>query len=440
MGEPFYRYHPLKGGQTRFLNSHRRVRVLLGGNGSGKSETGAYATASTVMKQKPPRENCPFWVISKSFEMVGGTAWGEKLKGYIHPRNIKWISYINKARDWPAAIGLHSGWVLEFKSWEQGRDAFQARSIGGAWFDEQFPEDVFHETFARTRDYNSPLFVTLTPIDPDSFLQTRHDEPPEDWEFFSLDLEDNRKTRGGYIDDSWIDAFIANTPEEYRNTRIRGKFAGFDGAVFKGWDRNIHVVDPFPGNMPPRDGINVRGIDFGFNNPFVCLWFHRDDDNVWTIYDEHYQAQTLISEHVKAINSRPIPHMGFVRTWADPEDAQSRAELANSEIWTSGAKKDVWPSCEAVAKALMPRANGKPRLRVTSNCKNTIREMPAYHLEKNATAAKDAADRPCKKDDHTVDVVRYVMYNEEMENGAWTMPNRLENNDSMSSAFSKVMR
>lgn len=412
----------------------------MGGNGSGKSETGAYAAAHKILSGPPPRDNCPFWVISKSFEMVGGTAWGEKLKNYINPRNIKWISYINKARDWPAAVGLRSGWVIEFKSWEQGRDAFQARSIGGAWFDEQFPEDVFHETFARTRDYNSPIFVTLTPIEPDSFLQAKYDDPPEDWEFFSLDLEDNRKSRGGHVDDDWIDAFIRNTPEEWRSTRIKGKFAGFDGAIFKSWDRKIHVIDPFPDNVPPRDGIHVRGIDFGFVNPFVCLWFHRDNDGCWTIYDEHYRGQTLMQHHAEAIKSRKSPIMGFLRTWADPEDAQSRGELANLDIQTDSALKDIWPSCEAVSRALMVQGNGKPRLRVTKNCVNTIRQMPIYHIEKNATASKDAADRPCKKDDHAVDVARYVIYNEEKNFGVWTLPNRIDSSGSLPSGFSKVMR
>ena len=363
--------------------------MLLGGNASGKSETGGFAAAMMVL-QPPPRPNCPFWIISESAEGVGNTAWGEKLKKFINPRNIKWTSFHDKSRDWPAAIGLKSGWVLEFKSWKQGREAFQARSIGGAWFDEQFPEDVFIETFARTRDYSSPILITLTPIDPDEFLQKRYDNPPDDWEFFSLNLEDNRKSRGGYVDDAWIEGFISNTPEEYRGTRLRGEFAGFEGAVFKGWNRAIHVVEPFPDNIPPRGGSCFRGIDFGYVNPFVCLWFHLSEDNVWTIYDEHYKPQSLIEAHAKAIKSRPQPYHNFVRTWADPEDAQSRAELTGFDIHTSGARKDVWPGCEAVARALMVQGNGKPRLRITKNCVNAIREIPSYQIEKNSTASKDA--------------------------------------------------
>lgn len=366
------------------------------------------------------------WIVSKSYEMVGNVAWGEKLKRYITPDTIRWISYVNKARDWPGAIGLKTGWVLEFKSWEQGRDAFQARSIGGAWFDEQFPADVFFETFARTSDFNAPIWITLTPIDPDPFLQERYDNPPADWAWFSLDLEDNRKSRGGYLDDSWVDAFIAQTPEEFKDVRIHGKFAGFQGAVFKSWRREVHVCPPFAGNVPPADGLVIRSIDFGFNNPFVCLWMYRDRDGVWTVYDEHYQPQKLLRDHAAVIHAQPTPRHLIARTWADPEDAQSRNELAALGIQTSSAKKAVMLGIEQVCKLLMVQGNGKPRLRVTENCKHTLREMATYRWETNNSDRRSAADAPAKVNDHTVDALRYGVYSEAVDGGHWIAPESVQ--------------
>lgn len=437
--EPFWSYKPISESQRKFLASQCPIQCLLGGNGSGKSETGAYKTARTVLTTDPPRRDCPFWVISKSYEMVGGTDWGEKLKKYIHPRNIVWESWIDKRKEYPSAIGLRSGWRLEFKSWEQGRDAFQARSIGGAWFDEQFPQDVFQETFARTRDYHSPIWMTLTPIEPDPFLQEKYDSQPEGWSFFSLDLEENRKSRGGFVSDAWIDQFIAETPEDFRDVRVRGKFAGFAGAVFKQWRREIHVCEPFPGNMPPTEGLVVRSIDFGFNNPFVCLWLHRDGDGCWTVYDEHYQPREFLASHVAAIQKRPRPRQGITRTWADPEDLQSRAELANLGIGTSTANKSKNAGLEEVQRLLMVQPNGKPRLRVTRNCVNTIREMAAYRYERNTSDRRDAADEPVKKDDHTVDALRYAIYSEKIHGDDWVTPSRIEGSNSLSSAFNSMM-
>lgn len=422
---PVYQYRPLPS-QKRFLLSPARIRMLLGGNGSGKSKTGAYAIARATLLKPPPRRNCPAWIIGKSYEMVCGTCWAEKLQEFIQPQDIAWTSYLVKQRDWPAAIGLKSGWTIEFKSSDQGRKAFQSRSIGLAWFDEQFPEDVFHETFARTRDYNAPIIGTLTPIEPDPFLQAKYDDPTNDWSFTSLDLEENRRSRGGYISDDWIDAFIANTPEDFRDVRIRGKFAGFEGAVFKIWRRDLHIVDPFPNNIPPEEGIIVRGIDFGFGNPFCCLWIHCSRDGIWTVYDEHYEARKFIEYHADAIKSRPEPRQHILRTWSDPEDLEARVKLDELGVENSIANKAINQSCECIMKLLMPMENGQPRLRVTKNCKNLIREMPAYQWSKVTSAVHNAKNEPIDKDNHAIAALRYALYNEELGGGPMLMPSRIQ--------------
>lgn len=401
---------------------------------------GGYDVARRVLCTKPPRPKCPGWIISKSYEMVGNVAWGEKLKQYIHPSDIRAISYINKARDWPSFIELKSGWVLEFKSWEQGRDAFQARSIGFAWFDEQFPRDVFDETFARTRDYNSPILATLTPIEPDEYLQEKYEQPPEDWEFFELDLEEQRESRGGHVSDEWIDAFIRNTPEQFRDVRVRGKFAGFEGAVFKYFRRDSHVIEPFYGNRPPMGGQCFLGIDWGFNNPFVCLWMHRDHDGAWTIYDEHYQSQQFLEYHAKKIHQRPKPDQGIARVWADTEDAEARAVMSVKHgIVTNGANKDINAGIEEVDRLMMPSANGKPRIRVTRNCTNTIRELFNYRWESNATGRRNATDTPMDKDNHACDAMRYVIYSEYMMGRPMAPPKRIQGSCTMVRGLAKVM-
>lgn len=425
-------FRPLpRGSQKLFLSSKAKVRALLGGNGSGKSITGAYAAAQ-YLKAAPPRPGCPFWVIAKSYEMCGSICWSEKLKPFIHPSNILWTTWLDKSRDWPSAIRLKNGWVIEFKSWEQGRAAFQARSIGGAWFDEQFPQDVFLETFARTRDYNSPLWFTLTPISPDVFLQDRYDNPPDGWEWFSLDLEDNRKSRGGHVSDEWVDAFIAEVPEDFRDVRIRGKFAGFQGAVYKTLRRELHTCRPMALQELGR-GTIICAIDFGFNNPFVCLWIHISPDDIWTIFDEYYQARKFLEDHVNAIKSRGIEAAKY---WADPEAAQDRAELARLGIPTATARKDVRLGIEAVQRRLMIQANGFPRLRICSNCKNTVREMFAYKWEENSTARKEAGDDPVKKNDHTCDAARYAVLSEEKKQ--WVTPSKIAGSAALVAGYSSL--
>jgi phage terminase large subunit len=197
-------------------------------------------------------------------------------------------------------------------------------------------------------------------------------------------------------------------------------------------------VAPFPGNKPPRTGIVIRSIDFGYNNPFVCLWIFRSEDDVWTVYDEHYAARRLLDYHAAEIQRRPMPEQGILRTWADPEDAQSRGELAERGIGTAAAKKDVNSGIEEVQKLLMVGGNGQTRLRVTSNCKNTIREMASYRWENNATENRDAKDAPRKKDDHTCDTLRYAVFSE--KSSSWISPDEIKNPASLSAGFSAMNR
>src|SRR5690606_19201524 len=59
-------------------------------------------------------------------------------------------------------------WTIEFKSTDQGRDAMQAAAIGGAWFTEQYPREIFEEVFRGLREFAFPgcLWSEFTPVDP----------------------------------------------------------------------------------------------------------------------------------------------------------------------------------------------------------------------------------------------------------------------------------
>lgn len=74
------------------------------------------------------------------------------------------------------------------------------------------------------------------------------------------------------------------------------EFKTFTGLVYKEFESEIHVVKPFP---IPRHWRVYRGMDFGSNNPTVCVWVALDDDDNMWIYDEHYeQAETSRSSFV----------------------------------------------------------------------------------------------------------------------------------------------
>ena len=78
--------------------------------------------------------------------------------------------------------------------------------------------------------------------------------------------------------------------DEFAKQEIYGDFIAFEGLVYKEFSRVVHVIDSFE---IPEHWRRVRGIDFGFKNPFVCLFCALDEDNRLYIYDEHYYREKL---------------------------------------------------------------------------------------------------------------------------------------------------
>lgn len=142
----------------------------------------------------------------------------------------------------------------------------------------------------------------------------------------------------------------------------------------------------------------------GNTNPFVCLWGAVDYDGRLYIYDEHYKPNTLIADHAAAIHKRSGE---YVATVAD-HDAQERAELYTNDVQTRAAKKDVAIGIQRVAERLVVQPDKYPRLFISANCINLIRELGKYAWEERKPD-KPVKEEPRKVDDHACDALRYMI-------------------------------
>ncbi len=62
-----------------------------------------------------------------------------------------------------------------------------------------------------------------------------------------------------------------------------------------------------------------RGIDFGFVNPFVCLWIQVDGDGVVYCLDEYVRSRATIETHTEEIKRRyPTAEEKVAGTFCDP--------------------------------------------------------------------------------------------------------------------------
>lgn len=409
-GKSILQYRPLPT-MARFHQSQAKNRWLCGGNRSGKSEGNiGFDLCSFALGLHPYRrtpKEAVIWAATNTWGAVGKILWKEKIKTYLPRTQIRSISWHNKSKKIPSELRLANGVTIEFRSYDAGRKAFEGRQIDAFYGDEQCEhgsEEIWQEIQARLLDRVGFSAQSMTPIIFQSWFEDRIRGLPDSDAIFYADLNDNRKSRGGYIDDEEIDLMISQWPEEVQETRIRGHFAAFLGAVYKTFLRDVHVIKPF--EIPP-DWTRYRVIDWGFNAPFACLWLARDPDRRWYVYAEHYKARETLAYHAERIKQISGKER-YRATWAD-HDSQDRHEFVQLDIPTVPAKKDIHLGIEAVQAALKVQGDGKPRLYIFNNCKNTIREMQSYRWAEG-TESKDPKDEPLKVNDHTTDCVRYAIY------------------------------
>lgn len=207
---------------------------------------------------------------------------------------------------------------------------------------------------------------------------------------------------------------LANLPKEYlhtleslpavmRDRMLHGIWRDNSGAVYEEFEESIHVVEPFE---IPEAWTRVRGIDFGFTNPFVCLWGAVDPDGRLFLYREWYRANVRTIEHAETIR-RMSGEERYAVTVAD-HDASERAELEHCGIRTVAARKDVRIGIQAVKTRLVCAGDGKPRLFFFKDLKQILSEIYEYRWS-TASGTSNLKEEPLKLNDHAMDALRYLV-------------------------------
>lgn len=226
----------------------------------------------------------------------------------------------------------------------------------------------------------------------------------------------------------------------YKRGRL-GLWVGAEGVVYE-FDSTVHLIKRFE---IPASWQRIRVIDFGFTNPFVCLWIAIDNDGRMYVYRELYMTQRTVARHMVDIH---IHSKGehYAATIAD-HDAEDRATLAGgtvvddpvlvkrlvnagftahgdkvklSGIATVAADKRVTVGIEKVQERLKLQGDGKPRFYVLEDSLIEVDqslfdahkpyrmedEFPVYAYPEGVDG-KPMKEEPIKVYDHAMDAGRY---------------------------------
>ena len=191
-----------------------------------------------------------------------------------------------------------------------------------------------------------------------------------------------------------------------------------ENVVFDEFDPAIHVSASGGLDHDP-DLPLYRTLDFGFVNPFVCLWIQVDDAGVVRVIDEYVRSRATIDVHADEIKNRtPGGEERVAATFCDPAGAgvndvtgtSTVRELRTLGIATRFRRSGILDGIELIRRAIRS-GDGKSTLVISPRCQRLIEAMQCYHYPESGSTA--AAELPLKDGiyDHPIDALRYFFAN-----------------------------
>jgi phage terminase large subunit len=220
----------------------------------------------------------------------------------------------------------------------------------------------------------------------------------------------------------------------------KGLWVSAEGMVYEdSWNPGRNIVNRYP--IPP-EWPRYLAIDFGYTNPFACLWAAQDPDGRLHVYRQIYKTRTLVEDHAKTI--KEISRWG--QSGGDPlpraiicdHDAEDRATLERHlALRTVQAQKNVSAGIQATASRFRLAGDGKPRIMILrdsrveldqdlaeSKLPTCLEDEPESYVWRKTAGGIITKDEPAKENDHGLDALRYlVAYFDLQQLGVSYVPN-----------------
>lgn len=328
----FYRPHP-KQLEFHQMGQRARFRLLMAGNQVGKSlagsaETAMHATGIYPSDWKGKRYPKPIrsWVggvtTLTTRDVIQGKLLGppgELGTGFI-PKDL--IVKVAPSRGIPGAadyciVRHRSGGnsYIGFKSYEQGREKWQADTLDWIWWDEEPPLDIYTEGIARLTATRGCGIITFTPLLGMSQVVRMFFPLPDSEEkgLVMMSLDDAL-----HIPEDEREAIWRRYPPHEREARTKGIPVLGSGRVYPVPESSIKE-DPLeiPSHWPRIVGLDLGGGDHP--TAFVVMAHDRDLDVIHVI-DAYRDVDPKISTHAASIRNR----VGTNVPVAWPRDAATR--------------------------------------------------------------------------------------------------------------------
>jgi len=312
MREESIRYYGPHASQERFHADPGRIRLVLGGNRSGKSHAGAAEAVAHALGERwwldPTDEHYKVGCSVPNKGLVIGESFGEQVKKVIVPKLLGDVEsaspgllpkhLVAGSKKNPQGIITHisltNGSVITCQSYDQDVDLFEGVDMDWVWFDEPPPRAVWVAVQRGLTDRMGDCWLTLTPLK-EPWI---YDElvSREDVGCFSFDIKDNV---GFGLKAEAVEEFTRNLTEDEKEARLRGRFFHLSGLVYKSYGE-IHRVRRF--EVPQHWGLWMH-IDTHPRTPHHAVWVAVNPDGLMYVVGElaNHDSNNMIAPFCEAI-------------------------------------------------------------------------------------------------------------------------------------------
>lgn len=395
------------------LGTSKRERLFLAANRIGKTEgAGGYELTCHLTGQYPAwwkgrrftRAN-NWWAAGDTRETVRDILQrkllgkqGEHGTGLIPRESIQRVAP-GFIPDSVAAIWVkhETGGVsvVQFKSYDQGREAFQGTEQDGVWLDEEPPVSVYTECLLRTMTNNGLVMLTFTPLRGMSEVVLSF--------LPGGAIPEKQEGPKGVVGASWDDVphltaqakedLLAAIPPFQRDARSKGLPQLGAGAIYPVPESAV-ICDPFE---IPKHWPRSYGLDVGWNRTAAIFGAQdRETDCVYW-YSEHYQGEGEPAVHASAIKAR-----GNLPGAIDPA-SRGRSQIDGKQLIQLYREQglDLIDAKNAVEAGIFEvwERLCTGRLKIFSTLQHTRTEFRLYR--------RDERGKVVKENDHAMDAGRY---------------------------------
>jgi phage terminase large subunit-like protein len=289
--------------------------------------------------------------------------------------------------------------ILQLKSYDQRREAFQGTAQDVIWLDEEPPEDIYTECLLRTMTTGGVVQLTFTPLmgltplvlsflPGGQAMEGRSEANPSRF-LVSATWDDAPHLTPAMREELW-----ASIPPYQRDARAKGIPQLGSGAIYQVSEDDVSVADFAVPTHWPR----AFGMDTGWDWT-AAVWgaWNRETDTVY-IYSAYKRGQAEPPVHAQAIRARGdwIPGVGDAaainlydgRAFIDIyRQLGLNVELPDKAV-EAGLQK-VWERLSA----------GK--LKAFRSCGPWFEEYRLYR--------RDEKGKVVKANDHLMDATRYLV-------------------------------